>query len=70
LAFAADCPGGFSKAREQRAQDHTLAVRERQAAFCERDRLQREVVIRREQSARSDRERSKRGLAIKDYAAR
>ena len=63
-------PGGFTKAREQRELNRETAIREHDKAVRERDQLQREIVRRREQASRSHRERSKRGIDIKDHDAR
>jgi ATPase subunit of ABC transporter with duplicated ATPase domains len=62
--------GGFTKTKAQRDAERTTAVRERDRARRERNRMHREVVQRREQAQRSHRDRSKRGLAIKDHDAR
>ncbi|MEM7017540.1 MAG: ATP-binding cassette domain-containing protein, partial [Pseudomonadota bacterium] len=63
-------PGGFSKAREQRELDRTTAVRERDKAKREQEHLHREAAKRREQASRSHRDRSKRGLDLKDNDSR
>ena len=63
-------PGGYGRAKAQRDSDHASAGRERDRARRERDRLHREVVTRREQASRSHRDRSKRGLALKDHDSR
>ena len=63
-------PGGYARAKAQRESDHVSARRERDKARRERDRMHREVVKRREQASRSHRDRSKRGLALKDHDSR
>jgi ATPase subunit of ABC transporter with duplicated ATPase domains len=63
-------PGGYGQAQAQRESDRLTAERERDKARGERDRLQKEVVLRREQASRSHRDRSKRGLDPKDHDAR
>ncbi len=62
--------GGYSKAaaRRREAGERNRAAYER--ARNERDRLEREVVERKAVAARSHRDRSKRGLAIKDHDGR
>ncbi len=63
-------PGGYSRSSAQREAERAGARREREQARRERDQLRREVVRRREQASRSHRDRSKRGLALKDHDAR
>ncbi len=63
-------PGGYARAKAQRDSDRASAQRERDKARRERDRTHREVVSRREQASRSHRDRSKRGLALKDHDSR
>ena len=63
-------PGGFTHALEQKELGRDSAVRERRKAVNEYKRLQRETDRRRAKAARSDSERSKRGLSLKDSDAR
>lgn len=63
-------PGGFTKAREQKELDQETAVRERATAVREREQLRHENIKRREQASRSQHDRSKRNVAIKDSATR
>ena len=63
-------PGGYSAAVEQRELAHETAIRTRDNAKRERDRLQREVISRREEASRSHKERSKRGIDAKDHDAK
>lgn len=62
--------GGYSQTTARRREE---AERDRAAlerAQNERDRLEREVVKRKEAAARSHKERSKRGIPMKDHDAR
>ena len=63
-------PGGYTAAAAQRAHAQETALRKRADAKREHHRLQREVHTRRAVAARAHRERSKRGLPIKDHDAR
>jgi ATPase subunit of ABC transporter with duplicated ATPase domains len=63
-------PGGYGAGAAQAARDRAHALRSREIARRERDRLAREVARRREEASRADRRRSKRGLAPRDHDAR
>ncbi len=63
-------PGGYTQGREQ-ADAEAAAERERFSALkAEHDKLQREAARRRQEAARADGKRSKRGLAKKDHDAK
>ena len=63
-------PGGFTHALEQKELGRDSAIRERRKSVIEYKRLRREAVRRRDKAARSDSDRSKRGLSLKDSDAR
>jgi len=63
-------PGGYTQALQQKELGRDVAIRERQKAVNEHKRLQREVFRRRDKAARSNAERSKRGLGPKDSDGR
>jgi ATPase subunit of ABC transporter with duplicated ATPase domains len=62
--------GGYSKAKQQREQDQLSLQHERDSLRRSQKKLDQEVVKRREKAARSHKDRSKSGLAIKDHDAR
>jgi len=63
-------PGGYTQAFEQARVEQGAARRARDKARRETARLRRETARRREAASRSHRQRSKRGLDIKDHDAR
>ena len=63
-------PGTYTEGYQQAAKEALAQHRQRAKAQHEVARLKKETVKRREASSRSHRERSKRGLALKDHDAR
>lgn len=63
-------PGGYTKGREQARRDEAHTRKQYELAKRDHEKLKREVVRRREEARRSNRRRSKHGLAIKDHDAR
>jgi macrolide transport system ATP-binding/permease protein len=62
--------GGYTQAQEQREGILETSVRDRSKVKRESTRLQREMHQRREQAARSHKNRSKRGITAKDHDAK
>ena len=63
-------PGGYTKAAAQADADSRRARQERAQAKRDLADIEREAGDRRREAARSHRQRSKRGLALKDHDAR
>jgi ATPase subunit of ABC transporter with duplicated ATPase domains len=63
-------PGGYTRAREQRALNRESAIRAREDAVRERARIDHALAQRRAEASRADHKRSKRGLARKDHDAK
>jgi len=63
-------PGGYSEGAREAARERTARVRARDKASHEVKNLQQERVLRRGQTAKGERQRSKRGLARGDRDAR
>ncbi len=62
--------GGYTQAKAQREQDQATLLHERESLRHAQKKLDGEMVKRREKAARSHKDRSKSGLAIKDHDAR
>jgi macrolide transport system ATP-binding/permease protein len=62
--------GSYTEGARQAAQERTALLRQRARVQQEVRQLRRELGVRREQDARSERQRSKRGLARGDHDAR
>ena len=62
--------GGYTQATRQLDLERSSAQAQRDQLRREETRLRREAARRREEASRSHRQRSKRGLAIKDHDAR
>lgn len=63
-------PGGYSEGAREAAKERAALVRARDKASHEVKKLHRELELRREQTAKGERQRSKRGLARGDRDAR
>ena len=63
-------PGNYSEGAIQAAKEALAAQRQRTKAAREVETLQKEFYIRREQTIKAEKQRSKRGVARKDYDAK
>lgn len=63
-------PGGYSRGADQQRLDRETTRRERDHADRALELLEDEAARRREQTARGERQRSKRGIAARDHDAR
>ena len=63
-------PGGYTEGAREAAKERTALVRARDQASHEVKKLHRELDLRREQTAKGERQRSKRGLARGDRDAK
>ena len=63
-------PGGYTEGAREAAKERTMLVRARDQASHEVKKLRRELDLRREQTAKGERQRSKRGLAWGDRDAK
>jgi ATPase subunit of ABC transporter with duplicated ATPase domains len=63
-------PGRYTDGRGEAERERAALAHARESVRRERERLEREVAVRRSKAALADRLRSKRGLARKDHDAR